>query len=252
MFQFWGNFGAHFGARDLTLLKMFGQHFWATFSGRKFPPKNSAQKLHHLRAANPFGGQGKEGKGKGKWRERGGRGRERERARGKRRGKRKGTGSESSVDSLTIYGHFGPCLRSEAILFCKSKLYHQLTLDPSAVNTSSDTSSKVKIFWALLVLGPADWSWLISVSFFDTPPLIKIFDFSWGAFSKKFLEACLKICRQLFWHSSCSPAWPHQGGKESWTPNGSSAVFLVASQISRAADFKNHFPNSVLRCHSPY
>ena len=160
MFQFWGNFGAHFGARDLTLLKMFGQHFWATFSGRKFPPKNSAQKLHHLRAANPFGGQGKEGKGKGKWRERGGRGRERERARGKRMGKRKGTGSESSVDSLTIYGHFGPCLRSEAILFCKSKLYHQLTLDPSAVNTSSDTSSKVKIFWALLVLGPADWSWL--------------------------------------------------------------------------------------------
>ena len=66
MFQFWGNFGAHFGARDLTLLKISGQHFWATFSGRKFPPKNSAQKLHHLRAANPFGGQGKEGKGKGK------------------------------------------------------------------------------------------------------------------------------------------------------------------------------------------
>ena len=38
------------------------------------------------------------------------------------------------------------------------------------------------------------------------------------------------------------PSLPHQGGKESWTPHGSSAVFLVASQISRAADFKNHFP----------
>ena len=181
MFQFWGNFGAHFGARDLTLLKMFGQHFWATFSGRKFPPKNSAQKLHHLRAANPFGGQGKEGKGKGKWRERGGRGRERERARGKRRGKRKGTGSESSVDSLPIYGHFGPCLRSEAVLFCKSKLYHQLTLDPSAVNTSSDTSSKVNIFWALLVLGPADWSWLKSGAEKNGPKTSGAF--GWGCLS---------------------------------------------------------------------
>lgn len=83
MFQFWGNFGAHFGARDLTLLKMFGQHFWATFSGRKFPPKSYAQKLRpktppssgskSILGAREGGegerevkGEGREGKGKRK------------------------------------------------------------------------------------------------------------------------------------------------------------------------------------------
>ena len=44
MFRFWGNFGQHFGAKDLTLLKIFVQHFRATFSGKKIPPKSSAQK----------------------------------------------------------------------------------------------------------------------------------------------------------------------------------------------------------------
>ena len=51
---------------------------------------------------------------------------------------------------------------------------------------------------------------------------------------------------------NCSPDLPHQGGKDSWTPHGSSAVFLETSQLSLGADFKNHFSNSILRCHSPY
>ena len=50
----------------------------------------------------------------------------------------------------------------------------------------------------------------------------------------------------------CSPAWPQQGGKESWTPHGSSTVFLETSQMSLGADFKNDFPNSILKCHSLY
>ena len=83
MFQFWGDFGAHFGARDLTLLKKSGQHFWATFSGRKFPPKSYAQKLRpktppssgskSILGAREGGegerevkGEGREGKGKRK------------------------------------------------------------------------------------------------------------------------------------------------------------------------------------------
>ena len=51
----------------------------------------------------------------------------------------------------------------------------------------------------------------------------------------------------------CSPAWPQQGGKESWTPPWKlSCFFLETSQMSLGADFKNHFPNSVIRCHTPY
>ena len=48
------------------------------------------------------------------------------------------------------------------------------------------------------------------------------------------------------------PSLPHQGGKESWTPHGSSNVLLETSQLRLGADFKNHVPKSILRCHSPY
>ena len=92
MFQFWGNFGAHFGARDLTLLKIPGQHFWATFSGRKFPPKSSAQKLRP-KTPPSSGSQsiwGARERGEGE-REVKGEGRE---GKGKRKGKREEDGEE--------------------------------------------------------------------------------------------------------------------------------------------------------------
>ena len=93
MFQFWGNFGAHFGARDLTLLKISGQHFWATFSGRKFPPKTSAQKLCPKNSTIfgkriHFGGKGRRGRGKGN------EGRGGWEGKGKRKGKREEDGEE--------------------------------------------------------------------------------------------------------------------------------------------------------------
>ena len=92
MFQFWGNFGAHFGARDWTLLKKFGQHFWATFSGRQFPPKSYAQKLRPK--TPPSSGSksiwGARERGEGE-REVKGEGRE---GKGKRKGKREEDGEE--------------------------------------------------------------------------------------------------------------------------------------------------------------
>ena len=92
MFQFWGNFGAHFGARDSTLLKFSGQRFWATFSGRKFPPKSYAQKLRPK--TPPSSGSksiwGARERGEGE-REVKGEGRE---GKGKRKGKREEDGEE--------------------------------------------------------------------------------------------------------------------------------------------------------------
>ena len=61
------------------------------------------------------------------------------------------------------------------------------------------------------------------------------------------LPLCLKLGSQIV-----PQPGPTKVEKTAGPPHEGSAVFLVASQISRAADFKNHFPNSVLRCHSPY
>ena len=47
------------------------------------------------------------------------------------------------------------------------------------------------------------------------------------------------------------PSLAHQGGEDSWTPH-EAQIFLETSQISRAVDFQNDFPKSILRCHSPY
>ena len=59
------------------------------------------------------------------------------------------------------------------------------------------------------------------------------------------LPLCLKLGSQIV-----PQPGPSKVEKKAGPPHGSSAVFLVASQFSRAADFKNHFPNSILRCHS--
>ena len=40
----------------------------------------------------------------------------------------------------------------------------------------------------------------------------------------------------------CSPAWPQQGGKESWTPHGSSAVFWSQAKSAEQLISKIIFP----------
>ena len=61
------------------------------------------------------------------------------------------------------------------------------------------------------------------------------------------LPLCLKLGSQIV-----PQPGPSKVEKKAGPPHGSSAVFLETSQMSLGADFKNHFPKSILRCHSPY
>ena len=90
-----------------------------------------------------------------------------------------------------------------------------------------------------------------------TTSKIEIFDFSKGCFWIGFWI----LLGGSLWDP---PLWLQLGRKivpqtgptkverKAGPPHGSSAVFLETSQISPGADFKNHFPNSLIRCQSPY
>ena len=155
------------------------------------------------------------------------------------------------------------------LLFCKrvNASQMQTTLDwiSELVCSAFTCMLEVAKFWYI----PLDWNlWFSMQRFFQTwtKPCVAVFSNhlqNWNLwfFRVTFLGWVLNFVGGSLWNlplclklgSQIVPQpGPSKVEKKAGPPHGSSAVFLVASQISRAADFKNHFPNSILRCHSLY